>query len=305
MKLIRVLMFLLLSVQQAASQNLFNTNVRGKPKEQQYTNKEKSFYNHPSSNKAVAQSIPYCSLNFTAGQAPFKHSDFSPKVQFDYSLRNRPLTYNYLDSLHWPAHNNPSFYGGFGLEFGMTRGFYGEFDISIVTFHKYTSIIMLNLAAGYNQVISENLYLRASLAVSYVETDLDFSRKREFGGNLIAFGNVYKSLRVKNPKDRGTVAIRNSSLGFIPKVEVNYDLLLSAKASVFASFRFGVGYHYPVLTNSSLFLQAAPRVDLNTSGLQFSDGGISPNRIFNYKGLIWNFTIAIKVLLQKKGFKRI
>ncbi len=109
---------------------------------------------------------------------------------------------------------------------------------------------------------------------------------REFGGNLMAFGNVYRSLCVKNPKDRGTVAIRNSSLGLIPKVEVNYDLLLSPEVPVFASLRFGIGYRYQILNKSVLDLQAAPRVDLNTSGLQFSDGGISPNQIFNYKGLI-------------------
>ena len=166
MKLILALVFLLLTIEQVASQNSRNPNVGKKPKEQQYPNVEKSFYNHTNSNKAIAQSKPYLGINFSTGLAPFKHPDFSPKVQFDYSIKNQPLTYNYLDSLHWPAHNSPSFYGGFGLEVGMTRGFYGEFNINVVKHHKYEAIGMLNLALGYNQVISENLYLRASLAVS-------------------------------------------------------------------------------------------------------------------------------------------
>ena len=89
----------------------------------------------------------------------------------------------------------------------------------------------------------------------------------------------------------------------IPKVEVNYDLPLSADVPAFVSLRFGVGYRYQIRNKSVLDLQATPRVKLNTSGLQFSDGGIPTNQIFDYKGLIWNFTFAIKVSLHKKAFK--
>ena len=278
MKLILTIVFLLLTIVQVSSQNSPNAH-------------------------AIAKTKPYFSANFSMGQAPFNHPDFSPKVQFDYRVKNQPLTYNYLDSLHWPAHSSPFIYGGIGLEFGMTRGFYVEFNINIAANNKHTFIGGVYLAPGYSQVISKNLYLRGSLAVSWIETSLNFNNKRVPGGDLMAFGNVYSSVHVKNLEHRGTVSIDNSSLGLIPKVEVNYDLPGRANEFGFASLRFGVGYRYLILNNSALDLTAKPTVKLNTPGLQFSDGGISINHIFDYKGLILNFTFAttVYVSLHKKA----
>ena len=273
MKLILTTVFLLLTIVQVSSQNSPNAH-------------------------AIAKSKPYFSANFSMGQAPFNHPDFSPKVQFDYSVKNQPLTYNYLDSLHWPAHSSPFIYGGIGVEFGMIRGFYVEFNINIAANNKHTFIGGVYLAPGYNQVISKNLYLRGSLAVSWVGTSLNFNNKRVIGGDLTAFGNVYSSVQDGNQERRGTVSIDNSSLALIPRVEVNYNLPKTANEFGFASLRFGVGYRYLIRNNSSLNLEAKPDVKLNTPGLQFWDGGTSPNQIFNYKGLILNFTFAGTVYLS-------
>src|SRR5258708_7042256 len=137
MKLILTLVFLLLSIQHVVSQNSYipqNQNAGKNPKEQQSADKERPFYNLSNNKKSLVQNNTYWGINFGTGQTAFKNLDFSPKVQFDYSINNQPVTYNYLDSLHWPAHNNHRLYFGLGFEGGMTKGVYGIINFS---FFKY------------------------------------------------------------------------------------------------------------------------------------------------------------------------